>query len=85
MLLGHIEYNVPSETVGSDTSPKTATPANDRAKAGALIAVLFKRADRNGDGKVTPEELQRPELFRRLDSNEDGHITLEEAQALAPE
>lgn len=83
MLIGFIEYYVPSETVGKEAAPQTAEPQTEKGTArSALIAALFKRADRNGDGKVTPDELQRPELFRRLDRNDDGYITLEEAQAL---
>jgi len=40
----------------------------------------FKQLDRNGDGKLTPDELQG-EWFVRLDANKDGFVTLEEAKA----
>ncbi|MDE1915516.1 MAG: EF-hand domain-containing protein [Sphingomonadales bacterium] len=41
------------------------------------------RADANGDGKVTPEELGASVnmMFDRFDTNHDGAITREEAQA----
>ncbi len=38
----------------------------------------FERVDRNGDGKVTPQELPRPRLFEQLDRNGDGVISLVE-------
>ncbi|MBU0611261.1 MAG: alkaline phosphatase family protein, partial [Armatimonadetes bacterium] len=40
----------------------------------------FKQLDRNGDGKLTPQELPG-EWFGRLDTNKDGVVTLEEAKA----
>ena len=50
----------------------------DRAE-GALTSDIFKRLDKNGDGKLTPDELSNPEWFAKLDLNKDGVITLEEA------
>jgi Ca2+-binding EF-hand superfamily protein len=35
--------------------------------------------DRNGDGKLSQNEVGRPALLRRLDLNGDGFITLDEA------
>lgn len=40
----------------------------------------FKQLDRNGDGKLTPQELPG-EWFGRLDTDKDGLVTLEEARA----
>ncbi len=40
----------------------------------------FKQLDRNGDGKLTPQELPG-EWFGRLDTNKDGVVTLVEARA----
>lgn len=40
----------------------------------------FKQMDRDGDGKLTPQELPG-EWFGRLDTNKDGVVTLEEAKA----
>jgi acetyl esterase/lipase len=41
----------------------------------------FKRADRNGDGVLTPDEVPNAELFKRMDRNGDRKVTLEEARA----
>ncbi len=43
---------------------------------------IFKRADKNGDGKVTPDELPNAELFAKFDTNKDGVITWEEAKPI---
>lgn len=42
----------------------------------------FRRADRNGDGVLTRDEVPRAELFARLDKNGDGKVTPAEAQAV---
>ena len=44
------------------------------------IEFLFKRLDKNGDGKLTPDELKDKTWFDKLDLNKDGVVTLEEAQ-----
>lgn len=44
------------------------------------IEQRFKQLDRDGDGKLTPQELPG-EWFGRLDTNKDGVVTLEEAKA----
>jgi Ca2+-binding EF-hand superfamily protein len=43
----------------------------------------FKRADKNNDGRLTPEELPNPALFRQLDKNGDGIVTLDEVKGNA--
>jgi CubicO group peptidase (beta-lactamase class C family) len=50
-------------------------PAEDAASA------RFRQFDRNGDGKVTPDELPYERLFRALDTDGDGVVTREEAAA----
>ncbi|HEY1171569.1 MAG TPA: redoxin family protein [Verrucomicrobiae bacterium] len=52
------------------------------AKAGANGEGLFVMLDRNGDGKLTRDELPRPETFDQLDVNGDGGVTLEEAKTV---
>lgn len=54
--------------------------AGDTARGGESTG-RFRQLDRNGDGKLTADELSRPRLFRRLDRNGDGAVTLEEARS----
>ena len=42
----------------------------------------FRRFDRDGNGRLSPDEVGNPQLFKRLDRNGDGFVTLEEARAL---
>jgi len=62
---------VPSAGRAQERAPANRPPLTER----------FQRLDRNRDGKLTADELRRPELFRRLDGNGDGEVTLEEARA----
>src|SRR5438477_11088154 len=39
----------------------------------------FRQLDKNGDGKLTPDELP-PEWMQRLDLNHDGVVLLDEAR-----
>lgn len=74
MLLGYVEYYV--------DGPNSPGIGRSGLGAGAGIEALFRRADRNGDGQLTPEELPNERLFRLLDTNGDGKISLEEARRL---
>ncbi len=57
------------------------TPAGlAQTRQGSLMD-RFNRADRDGDGKLTAEELPRPVLFKRLDRNGDGVIERDEVAA----
>ena len=55
----------------ADGPPKNATAEE-----------IFKWADKNGDGKVTAEELPNAETFAKFDANKDGVITFEEAKPI---
>lgn len=72
MLIGYIEYYVPGDPVVADGTSTGDDP----------IARRFRRVDRDGDGKVSREELPLERLFGRLDQDEDGFVSLEEARAV---
>jgi Ca2+-binding EF-hand superfamily protein len=48
----------------------------------AQIERIFKQRDRDGDGKLSRDELGNLRQFRRLDADGDGFVTLEEAKAV---
>jgi CubicO group peptidase (beta-lactamase class C family) len=53
-------------------------------QAGQLtIEQRFEQLDRNGDGRLTPQELPNANLLRQLDQDGDGALTLDEVQARA--
>ncbi len=63
-----------------------ADPEKCRAEAQERNRERFKRADTNGDGRLSREEAQKsmPQLardFDRIDANKDGMVTLEELEA----
>ena len=55
--------------------------AQDRASGDRV----FKQLDRNGDDRITPEELPIPRAFEALDGNGGGAITSAEARAAVAE
>ena len=63
-----------------------ADPEKCRAEMQALSRERFKKADTNGDGRLSREEAEKgmPEVarnFERIDANKDGVVTLEELEA----
>ncbi|MCX6910702.1 MAG: alpha/beta hydrolase fold domain-containing protein [Verrucomicrobia bacterium] len=60
-------------TLSAQESPKPA--------AGSSLAERFKQLDKNGDGKLTAEEVPYGDFFKHWDQNSDGVVTLEEVKA----
>lgn len=61
-----------------------AIPLARRVWAQGSVEQRFDQLDKNGDGKITPDELPAEELFKRLDLDGNGEITKPEAaKALA--
>jgi hypothetical protein len=63
-----------------------ADPEKCRAEAQARGRERFKKADANGDGRLSREEAKKgmPQLardFDRIDTNKDGMVTVEELEA----
>jgi hypothetical protein len=63
-----------------------ANPEKCRAEAQAQGRERFKKADANGDGRLSREEAKKgmPQVarsFDRIDANKDGMVTLEELEA----
>lgn len=78
MHLGYLEYYVPGLAPGTPVNLRGVS-FGDRRPA-IDVDAAFKRYDKNGDGKVTADEMGMPALFRRLDLDGDGVVTLEEAK-----
>jgi hypothetical protein len=80
MLTSAIAFGVPL-TAQAQTSPQPAPPAQERMTPEGA----FKRADTNGDGKLSREEAARlPAIaakFTELDKDKDGFLSLAEFMA----
>lgn len=61
---------------------ESSAPAADRDSRANTLVHLFKRLDRNGDGKLTADELKRPRIIQRADANGDKAIDRDEFAAL---
>ncbi len=77
MKLTHLML-FPALTAGISLAQETKPGPADAPRDGAG---LFARFDKNGDGKLTKDEVPREELFNRLDTNADGAVTQDEARA----
>jgi len=65
---------------GARTQRRGTMPRPAGTGQGVDAERRFRQMDRNGDGKLSREEVGRPVLFRRLDQNGDGAVTLDEAR-----
>jgi peroxiredoxin len=45
-----------------------------------MVAAKFHELDKNGDGVLTADEVDKPGWFKRLDADHDGKITMTEAR-----
>jgi hypothetical protein len=71
---------MPAQWVRQDGRTRTGAAGGPRAARGGGIAERFRQYDKNGDGKLTPDEFPNAQLFKRMDANGDGVVTLEEAK-----
>lgn len=55
--------------------------AGQRGGEAAAMEERFRKADRDGDGRLSPQELPMPELFRQWDQDGDGFVTLDEVRS----
>jgi mono/diheme cytochrome c family protein len=70
MMLGYVEYYVPSQQPGSQTSLIELALRDG--------GVVFNTLDKNHDGKITPDETPSPKEFEQADADKNGIVTREE-------
>ena len=66
-------------------APAQTTPPPAPQRSQWSPAQLFTTWDKNSDGKLTADEVPKPELFKMLDKNGDGIVTKEEAATIGAE
>jgi acetyl esterase/lipase len=64
-------------TIGAGMAP-AAQPASSSGKS---LEERFHEFDRNGDGKLTPDEFPASRIFQEADANKDDVLTLDELRA----
>lgn len=74
----------PSPPPASTTPPTRSTPSESPAPPAKptlpTVEDRFRRLDKNKDGELTPDEVERPRVFKALDADGDGVVTLDEAR-----
>jgi len=74
MLIGYVEYYYTEQLNTPLQQPRQRATAEQ----------MFERLDRNGDGVIDRQELNRQAIFDMIDADGDGRLTLEEVQAAWP-
>ena len=81
MMLGYVEYYDPNEKVTANSkreSSRSGTQPRTNNLSQSVATRAFRRYDKDGDGKVTREELGRPQIFETLNQDGNDYLTLEE-------
>lgn len=83
MLIGYCDVAVDRNVLGNK---KVQSNSVRGEVAAALAAPLFKRLDKNGDGKIEKSEVEPrlAENFEKIDEDGDGIVTLNELEAGLP-
>jgi len=79
-------YKAPTYNAFKQLVNESAGIASGRGMGGGGeggMSTAFKQRDKNGDGKLSRDEIPAA-LFDRLDADKDGAVTEEEAKALWP-
>ena len=80
--VAHAQYQTPAAPPSATQEPKSTSPAADGS---AVVETAFRRADLNGDGRLSSDELsQFPSLSSRLvdlDKDKDGFVSSSEFSA----
>ncbi|NJL30674.1 MAG: hypothetical protein HC898_03045 [Phycisphaerales bacterium] len=63
------------------TENRRATNQPTEVRRGVDVENRFRQMDRNGDGVLSKDEIERPGLLRLMDQNGDGVVTKGEANA----
>ncbi|MFZ5831831.1 MAG: FG-GAP-like repeat-containing protein [Planctomycetota bacterium] len=71
----------PAESEEPSRRPSPGRSAGLASAMGANAEQIFKRLDRNNDGRISAEELPRPQLLSRADRDGDGSVSLRELRA----
>lgn len=70
-------------SLGNAASSLTPRPTLPQVGAGGMSGDFeqqFKMLDRNGDGKLSPQEVPNPQFFKHMDTNGDGVVSKDEAK-----
>jgi len=72
-------YMIPAKWVRASSRRQTGRRNVQNPRRRGPAATRFKQLDKDGDGRLSPQELTRPELSKRMDQDGDGFVTQDEA------